>query len=281
MYQLILDVSRTDVQDYLIERMCTILDSAPISYIKWDMNRSICDKFSHQLDAAHQGQFSHRYVLGLVPGSGSPLPAVPRSADRGVQRGGGRFDAGMLYYCPQIWCSDNSDASAGWISSTAPLRLPGCTMGAHVSAVPNHQTGRVTPLATRAAVAMAGTFGYELDLATLSDAEKEAIRRQIDTFQAWSDLLQQGDYYRLRAPGTGCAVWENVDASGTEALVTAVYSHVVCNGGLIRVKVQGLRPEGQYRVHLLKEDETADWSRFEFATDRFLSGAAPGTRRRG
>ena len=273
--QLILDVSRTDVQDYLIDRMCSILDSAPISYIKWDMNRSICDKFSHQLDAAHQGEFSHRYILGLYRILETLCQRYPDLLIEGCSGGGGRFDAGMLYYCPQIWCSDNSDAVSRLdIQYGTSFGYPGCTMGAHVSAVPNHQTGRVTPLATRAAVAMAGTFGYELNPAALSDAEKEAIRRQVHTFQAWSGLLQQGDYYRLRAPGTGCAVWENADPAGTEALVTAVYSHVVCNSGLVCVKVQGLQPEAMYRIHLVKEDPVADWSRFAFAADHFLSGAA-------
>lgn len=273
--ELILDLSRTEVQDYLIGRLCAILDEAPISYIKWDMNRSICDKYSGALPAGRQGEFSHRYVLGLYRILEMLHQRYPDLLVEGCSAGGGRFDSGMLYYCPQIWCSDNSDAIARLdIQYGTSFGYPVSAMGAHVSAVPNHQTGRVTPLATRGAVAMAGTFGYELDLATLTEAEKEAVRRQIQRFKEFYGLIQYGGYYRLRAPETGCAVWESARADGTEALVTAVYNRVESNSGLVNVRVQGLQPQARYRVRLLKDDPEADWSKFEFARDCILSGAA-------
>ncbi|MDE7245849.1 MAG: alpha-galactosidase, partial [Oscillospiraceae bacterium] len=178
--QLMLDFSREDVQDYIIKRMSDILSDAPISYVKWDMNRSICDKYSAALDAAHQGEFSHRYILGLYHVLETLTRAFPHVLFEGCCGGGGRFDAGMLYYTPQIWCSDNSDAISRLdIQYGTSFGYPVSTMGAHVSAVPNHQTGRVTPLATRGCVAMAGTFGYELDVTKLTDIEKDEIRAQI------------------------------------------------------------------------------------------------------
>lgn len=274
--QLMLDISRKDVQDYIIERLCSILSEAPITYVKWDMNRSICDKYTKGLDADHQGEFSHRFVLGLYRILETLNQRFPHLLIEGCSGGGGRFDAGMLYYTPQIWCSDNTDAIGRLdIQRGTSYCYPVSTMGAHVSAVPNHQTGRVTPLQTRGRVAMAGTFGYELDLSSMTEKEKEEVKRQVEFFKKHYDLIQYGEYYRLRSPKDGCSVWEFVDEEGKEALVTAVYSYVISNSPFVNVKVHGLKPDAVYRVQLLKNEDTDPWfEQSELARDRILSGNA-------
>lgn len=254
--QLILDFSRADVQDYIIERMSAIFEETPITYVKWDFNRSICDKYSMALDAQRQGEFAHRYVLGLYRVLETLTARFPHILFEGCSGGGGRFDAGMLYYTPQIWCSDNSDAIARLtIQYGTSFGYPVSAMGAHVSAVPNHQTGRTTPFATRGCVAMAGTFGYELDITRLTEEEGEKVRWQIDRFKAHYDLIQRGEYYRLRAPSERlCTVWEMADQEGQEALVSAVYHRVEGNAAPVIVKVRGLCPEAQYHLYLCTED---------------------------
>lgn len=254
--QLVLDISRREVQDYLLKRLCAVLDQASISYVKWDMNRSICDKYSAALPAGRQGEFSHRYILSLYRVLETLHQRYPELLIEGCGGGGGRFDAGMLYYTPQIWCSDNTDAIARLdIQYGTSFGYPTSAVGAHISAVPNHQTARVTPLETRAVAAMAGTFGLELDLAALSEAEKCALRAQIGRFKRFYDLIQHGRYYRLQSPAAGCAVWEWVDDAGTEALVSAVYTGVQANPPLVCVRVRGLQPETLYRVELLDDEE--------------------------
>lgn len=275
-HQLILDISRWDVQDYIIERLGSVLEEAPITYIKWDMNRSICDKYTRSLGADRQGEFSHRFVLGLYRILETLNERFPYILIEGCSGGGGRFDAGMLYYTPQIWCSDNTDAIGQLdIQYGTSFCYPVSAVGAHVSAVPNHQTGRMTPLQTRGRVAMAGSFGYELDLDSVTEKEKEKIRRQIRFFKEHYNLIQYGEYYRLKSPEEGCSVWEFDDKEGREALVTAVYSFVTANSPLINVKVHGLKPDAVYRVQLLKNEDTDPWiEQSEFAQDRILSGNA-------
>lgn len=271
--QLVLDFSRKDVQDYIIGQMSAVLGDAPVSYVKWDFNRSICDKFSNALDAAHQGEFAHRFVLGLYRVLEELTGRFPHVLFEGCSGGGGRFDAGMLYYTPQIWCSDNTDAICRLdIQYGTSFGYPVSTMGAHVSAVPNHQTGRVTPLDTRGCVAMAGTFGYELDITKLSDEEKAGIREQIAAFKKFYDLIQYGDYYRLLSPDSGCSVWECVNPNGSEALISAVYNHTEPNYSLPCVKVQGLQDGEVYDVKLLGPG--MPWWRAKAWEDKVLSGAA-------
>lgn len=249
--QLVLDFSRQDVQDYVIQQMDAVLISAPITYVKWDMNRSICDKFSNALPAERQGEFAHRYILGLYRVLEVLGQRFPHVLFEGCNGGGGRFDAGMLYYTPQIWCSDNSDAISRLdIQYGTSFGYPVSTVGAHVSAIPNHQTSRVTPFATRGIVAMSGSFGYELDITKLTDEEKSEIKVQIAQFHKFYDLIQYGSYYRLLPPESGCSVWEFAAKDGSEALLNAVYRHVEANAPYPHVNVQGLIDYALYRVEI-------------------------------
>ena len=251
--ELILDMSREDVQDYILEKMSAVISRAGISYVKWDFNRSVCDKYSHALPASRQGEMAHRFVLGTYRVLEGLLTRFPELLLEGCSGGGGRFDCGMLYYTPQIWCSDNTDPIERLtIQYGTSFIYPVSTMGAHVSASPNHQTGRLTPMETRTAVAMSGTFGYELDPTKLQPSEQEEIRRGIGEFRKLYETLQQGDYYRLLAPDTkGCTVWESVRKDGSEAVLTAVFDHVRANYTPVYVRLQGLKPEGKYRVSLV------------------------------
>ncbi len=262
--QWILDFSRKDVQDYIIGQISELLSGIPVSYVKWDCNRAICDKFSGMLDGGRQGEFAHRYVLGLYRVLEELTEKFPEILFEGCGGGGGRFDAGMLYYMPQLWGSDTTD--------------PVCAMGTHVSTAPNHQTGRVVPLSTRGCVAMAGTFGFELDIGSLTQEEREEVKEQISTFKRYYDLIQQGDYYRISSPLEGtCTVWEIADPSGREAFISAVYHHVQANPVPVRVKVQGLRDKAVYQLFLnedFKEKYPGRRLPYGFGPGEVLSGAA-------
>lgn len=175
------------------------------------------------LDSGRQGEFSHRYVLGLYRVLEELTEKFPEILFEGCAGGGGRFDAGMLYYMPQIWGSDTTDAIERLsIQYGTSFGYPVSAMGTHVATAPNHQTGRVAPLSTRGCVAMAGTFGYELDISSLTEAEKADVKEQIVRFKKYYDLIQYGDYYRISSPFEGtCTVWEIADPSGKEAMVSA------------------------------------------------------------
>ena len=257
--QLILDFSREDVQDYIINRLSDIFTETPITYVKWDFNRNICDKYSRALSPENQGEFAHRFVLGLYRVLETLTTRFPHILFEGCSGGGGRFDAGMLYYTPQIWCSDNTDAIERLrIQYGTSFCYPVSSMGAHVSAVPNHQTGRITPLSTRACTAMAGTFGYELDISKMTEEEKNQVRGQIRKFKEYYDLIQYGEYYRLLPPSDSqCTVWETASPDGEEALISAVYHYTTANAAPVIIKVQGLKEESRYRVQL-ELDHLAD-----------------------
>ena len=180
--QLVLDFSRKEVVDGIFGQISAVLDNANIEYVKWDMNRSLMDVFS--VMTKDQGRVMYDYVLGLYDFLDRMVKRYPDLLIEGCSGGGGRFDAGMLYYTPQIWCSDNSDAVDRLrIQYGTSFGYPVSAMGAHVSAVPNHQTGRITPLHTRGVVAMSGTFGYELDLLKLTEEEKDEVRSEIGEFR--------------------------------------------------------------------------------------------------
>ena len=249
-YQLVLDMTNPEVREYLFNSISKILRSAGISYVKWDMNRSICDLYTPCLSAEDQGEISHRYVLGLYELLERLTSEFPDVLFEGCSGGGGRFDAGMLYYCPQIWCSDDTDAyERTKIQYGTSFFYPVSAVGSHVSAVPNHQTGRTTPIETRAVTAMAGSFGYELDLNTLSDSEKQEVREQITRFKKYGRLIHNGLYYRLSDPmNDKFAVWEFVSEDKKEVLVNGVIFRTEPNRTQYLIKLIGLLPDADYRL---------------------------------
>lgn len=248
-YQLILDFSREDVREYIYDKLTKVLDSAPITYVKWDFNRSICDIFSSALTPERQGETLHRYLLGLYEMLERLVQRYPEILFEGCSGGGGRFDAGMLYYTPQIWCSDNTDAIERLkIQYGTSFFYPISAMGGHVSAIPNHQTGRSTPLHTRGIVAMSGTFGYELDVNKLSQEEKEEVKQQIKEYRQISDIILYGDYYRLAAPydNEWYTVWENINTEKTKVLVSIVATKLQANSIPVYIKLKGLCSDKLY-----------------------------------
>lgn len=248
-FQLVLDFSRQEVRDYIYSSIKKVLDSADISYIKWDMNRSLTDAFSVALPAERQGEVLHRYVLGVYEMLDRFRRDYPHMLMEGCSGGGGRFDLGMLYYTPQIWCSDNTDAVDRLdIQYGTSFCYPVSAMGAHVSAVPNAQTHRRVSLATRGVVAMSGTFGYEMDLNETTEAEKQMIREQVAFFKAHYDLIQNGDYYRLAAPGGAYTAWEQVSPDKREALVSVVYGASHSSPSFRVLRLKGLNPSFHYEV---------------------------------
>lgn len=249
-YQLVLDMTRQDVRDYLFKVISDVLSSADISYVKWDMNRSICDWYSAELPAENMGEMQHRYVLGLYELLDRLTSEFPHILFEGCSGGGGRFDAGILYYCPQIWCSDDTDAyERTKIQYGTSFFYPISTIGSHVSIVPNHQTGRITPFETRAVTAMSGSFGYELDLNTLSEEEKNAVIEQNKHFKKYGPLIHNGRYYRLSNPMTDkFAIWSFVSENSGEVLVHGMIFRTEPNMTRYPVKLRGLIPDKKYVV---------------------------------
>ncbi|MCQ2500429.1 MAG: alpha-galactosidase [Lachnospiraceae bacterium] len=249
--QLVLDMSRKDVQDYLFDRMAEIIRDANIYYIKWDFNRSVSNFYSKALPSDRQGEVAHRFMLGTYALLDRLLKEFPELMIEGCAGGGGRFDAGMLFYCPQIWTSDDTDPVARLqIQSGTSYGYPVSTMGSHVSASPNHQTGRRTSLNTRGIVAMSGTFGYELDLTKITKKEKELMKKQIKDFRRFYWLIQHGEYYRLTddRDESYFTCWEFVSADKSEALVNIVITDVHANPEIPFVRLQGLDADGWYLV---------------------------------
>ncbi|SEM64791.1 alpha-galactosidase [Paenibacillus sp. OV219] len=246
--QLILDLSRADVQNYIIEAVSAVLRSAPITYVKWDMNRNMSEIGSALLPPERQRETAHRYMIGLYHVLEQITSAFPHVLFESCSGGGGRFDPGMLYYMPQTWTSDNSDAvSRLRIQYGTSIVYPISTMGAHVSAVPNHQVGRNTPLKTRGDVAMSGNFGYELDLTVFSEAEKEEVMRQVALVKEVRELVQYGTFYRLLSPFEGNeTAWMFVSKDQREALVVHVTVLSEPNPPLSRLKLKGLSSDLRY-----------------------------------
>lgn len=248
--QLVLDFSRKEVVDAIYDQICKVLDQGNIEYVKWDMNRSLMDVYSSV--TRDQGRVLHDYVLGLYDFLERLVQRYPNLLIEGCSGGGGRFDAGMMYYTPQIWCSDNTDAIDRLrIQYGTSFGYPVSVVGSHVSAVPNHQTGRKTPLHTRGVVAMSGTFGYELNLMKLSEEEKQEIREQIAEYKSYAPIIQNGLYYRLSNPTTEeiCA-WEFVHTDEKEqskVLLNIVMQVIHGNMTVNYVKLQGLEETAVYR----------------------------------
>ncbi len=243
--QLILDFSREDVREFIFGQICAVLDAGKIEYVKWDMNRSIVDVYSQ---AHAQGRVTYDYVLGVYDFLEKLGKRYPHMLIEGCSGGGGRFDAGMMYYTTQIWCSDNTDAIDRLsIQYGTSFFYPLTTVGAHVSAVPNHQTGRNVSLHTRGVVAMAGTFGYELDLRKLTEAEKEEIAKQVRRYREEEELVRLGAYYRLSNPDQDSyAAWLLVSQDKEKALLSVVMVETHGNMAVRYVKLRGLSADAVY-----------------------------------
>ena len=248
--QFVLDFSRPEVVDRVHAMMADILSGAKVSYVKWDMNRSITEAYSAALPPDRQGEVFHRYILGVYDLYERLTSAFPHVLFESCASGGGRFDPGMLYYAPQAWTSDDSDAAERLkIQYGTSFCYPVVSMGAHVSAVPNHQVNRATPLSTRANVAYFGTFGYELDLNRLTSEEREQVRAQIAFMKEHRDVIQFGDFYRLLSPFQGnYTAWMAVSPDRRTALVGWYKTLNEVNGPFRRLRLRGLDPALCYTV---------------------------------
>lgn len=249
--QLILDFSRQDVRDEIVRMISEVLGSAPITYVKWDMNRNMTEIGSALLPPQRQRETAHRYMLGLYDVMERITSAFPHILFESCSGGGGRFDPGMLYYMPQTWTSDNTDAvSRLRIQYGTSIVYPVSSMGSHVSAVPNHQVNRTTPLDMRGLVAMSGNFGYELDLTRFTDEEKEQVKQQVALYKEIRGLVQFGLHYRLLSPFEGNeTAWMFVAEDGSEAAVFYFRVLSESNAPLSRLKLKGLDAGADYSIH--------------------------------
>ena len=249
--QLVLDLSRKEVREYMKKFINDTLSCANISYVKWDMNRSVDNVYSAADPTLSQGAVRHKYVLGLYEVMEDMLTRHPDLLLEGCSGGGGRFDAGMLYYAPQIWCSDNTDAIERLrIHYGTSFGYPMSSVSAHVSVCPNHQNGRVTPFKTRGICAMQGSFGYELDLSKLSEEDKAEARRQITVYNENWELFQSGSYYRLNSPmeNHDYTAWSYVSKDQRKASLSVIYTDLHGNPKPVRVKLKGLKKDASYDV---------------------------------
>ena len=246
--QLILDLSRTEVQDYIIEAVSAVLRSANIEYVKWDMNRNMTEAFSGTQCPKRQLETQHRYMLGLYRVMEAITSAFPNVLFESCSGGGGRFDAGLLYYMPQTWTSDDTDAVERLsIQYGTSFVYPASAMGAHVSAVPNHQNGRVTSMQMRGDVALGGNFGFELDLSKLSDEDTETARRLVEQVKSVRELTQKGEFTRLLSPfESQYTAWQFVSENQDEALLCVYRALYKPNTSAICVKMRGLDPAAAY-----------------------------------
>lgn len=247
--QYVLDYSRKDVRDYIYSMMRKILDNANIEYIKWDMNRQLTEVASNALPRERQRELWHRYVLGVYDLMERLTTDYPHILLENCSGGGARFDAGMLYYSPQIWCSDDTDAIERLkIQYGTSMCYPCSAMGAHVSDCPNHTVGRSTPFSTRGHVAMVGTFGYELDITRIPEEDRNAVPAQIAEFNKYNKLVRTGDHYRIgnMFEDNLWDAWEFVAKDKSEALFEFV--QVMCrpNERSRRIKLKGLDPDRYY-----------------------------------
>lgn len=245
--QMALDMSRRDVQDYLIRRINGILDDANIYYVKWDINRSLTDIWSNALPGEKQGEVYHRYILGLYHVMDEIILTHPDILFEGCSGGGGRYDAAMLHYYPQYWVSDNNHPIDRLkLHYGTSFVYPTCTMGAHIS-----DSGKLVPLQTKAVVAMCGTFGYELDATHLTKEEQEICREQSELFRKYYHITFYGDYYRLTnpfAPGNMTA-WQHVTKDKTESLLSVVVTNLTCNGPQEYIYAKGLEENALYQIN--------------------------------
>ncbi len=251
--QRILDLTRTEVQDFIIEKMSGVFSSADISYVKWDMNRTFTDYFSCALPPERQGEVAHRYVLGLYRCMKELTKRFPHILFEGCSAGGNRFDLGILCYFPQIWASDNTDALVrAEIQHGYSYGYPASVVSAHVSACPNHQTFRTTPLETRFHVACFGVFGYECNLCSMKEEELSAVKAQISMYKEWRGVFQQGRFYRGRSLDAGdgnLTEWTVVSADGKRAVGFLMRRLAEPNARSDFYNPKGLLPEALYHLY--------------------------------
>jgi len=248
--QFILDFSRDEVVEHIFTLMDNIIKDSKISYIKWDMNRYITEPFSKSLEFDQQGELFHRYILGVYKLYDRLIEKYPEILFESCAGGGARFDPGMLYYAPQAWASDDTDAAERLkIQYGTSMVYPLSSIGSHVSAVPNHQVGRITPIDTRANVAYFGTFGYELDITKLTEEEKAKVKEQVSFFKEKRELIRNGDFYRLLNPfESNETSWMVVSKNRSEAIVGYYQVLAKPNEKYNRIKLTGLDPDKLYRM---------------------------------
>ena len=249
--QYVLDLSRQEVRDYVYESVAVILRSANIEYVKWDMNRQLADLGSFELASDCQGELYHRYVLGVYELQNRLTTEFPHLLLENCSGGGARFDPGMLYYSPQIWCSDDTDAIERLaIQESTAMIYPLSTMGAHVSDCPNHTVGRVTPFETRGYVALAGTFGYELDVTKIPEEDRAMIPQQVAMYHKYNDLVREGEYYRIASyqQNQQYDCWQVVAKDQSETLVTFIQVLNRPNQHSRRICLKGLNPDSTYQL---------------------------------
>lgn len=259
--QFVLDITNPEVRDYVYESVANILRNANIEYVKWDMNRELCDIGSAALGKENQGEVNHRYVLALYELQERLITEFPNLLLEHCSAGGARFDPGILYYSPQIWASDDTDAVERLaIQEGTALVYPFSCISAHVSDCPNHQVGRVTPFKTRGDVALCGAFGYELDITKISQEDRDMVPGQVDAYHKYHMLYETGDYYRLlsaRENGNYDA-FSVVSKDKSEALVTYVQILAKPNRHSKILKLSGLNSDYEYRVEGTKEKYKGD-----------------------
>lgn len=250
--QYVLDLSRQEIVDAVYKMVSHILHSADISYVKWDMNRQLTTMGSAALPEDRQGELYHRYMLGVYQMQERLCREFPDLLLENCSGGGARFDPGMLYYSPQIWCSDDTDAVERLsIQEGTALVYPLSCIGAHVSVCPNHTVGRNTPFSTRGIVAMAGTFGYELDITKLSEEEKQEVKEQVVRYRKYQPLILTGDYYRLKSYSENREEdsWMVVSKDKKNAVLFYVQVLAKANVKSKFLKLQGLDPKRSYKVN--------------------------------
>ncbi len=248
--QLTLDLSRKEVCDYIINAVSGVLDEADIAYVKWDMNRHMTNLGSDGLPPERQKEMPHRYMLGLYRVMEAIVSSHPDVLFESCSGGGGRFDAGILYYMPQTWTSDDTDAIERlYIQYGTSLVYPVSAMGAHVSAVPNHQSGRVTDLKIRGDVAMSGNFGYELDLMKFSEEEKDIVRKQVETYKELRSFVPSADMYRLKSPFEGNdTAWQFISEDKNNVFAAYFRINSKVNPGITRLRLTALEPDALYEL---------------------------------
>lgn len=251
--QLVLDFTRKEVVDYIYGRISDVLEKYDVSYVKWDKNREITENYSQSLPADRQGEFAHRYTLGFYDLAERLTENFPNVLFEGCASGGGRFDGGALYYFPQIWTSDDTDAlertEIQWGTS---ICYPLSSMSCHVSACPNHQTGRTTPFAARGAIASLGATGYELDLTKLSEEEKNQVKEQTENYKRTEELVLKGDLYRLSNPFTSRCFSEMIVSKDKKtAVLVGMFSRCDWMESDRVLRLYGLSPEKTYSINEL------------------------------